>query len=181
MFIGILICLIIISLVSYGIFKLVAPSERKKRKDKKIAMQILSEQLSHEEAICYACGSKGTKGSMKLYKIVTGEKDLGTHTENILGGLGGSKRVRTKQVFYNPGYICKSCEKNWEIACVIWIIVMIIGEILTHLFYRFVLPSNGDYYVWCLIIGTTISCLIARYCWKSYRVHKHCHVKILNQ
>lgn len=181
MIIGIIICLIIIGLVSYGIYTLISPSERKKRKEKKIAQQLLNEQLSHEEASCYACGSKYTKDRMKLYKIVTGEKDLGTHTENVLGGLGGSKHVRTKKVYYQEGYICKGCEKNWEIACVIWIIVMLIGEILTHLFYRFVLPSNGDNYVWCLIIGTTISCLIASYCWKSYRQHKHCHIKILKQ
>lgn len=180
MLIGMLIWIAILCWISYNLYKMFSPSHREQRRKNKIEKQLLKEKLSHEEASCYACGKKYTKNKMKLYNIIVNEEYLGTHTEYISWGLGGSKQVTTKRIYYVPGYICRTCEMNWEIACVIWILVMIVGELLTYLFYHYIFSSNVNTAMHCFMVGTAVSYFCARYCWKMYRLHKHCHIKTLN-
>ena len=110
---------------------------------------------------------------MKIYKIKVRETNLGTHTENVLGGLGGSRHLTRKRIEFYKGYICKICELNWEIACLVWIGVMIIGEFCTYIVYRLLFEPNTDTAVMCFSIGTVVSFVFARYCWIAYRKKKH--------
>lgn len=140
----------------------------------------LKESLSQDETVCSACGRTSTKDKMKIYKIKAKETNLGTHTENILGGLGGSRHVTKKRIEFYEGYICKKCEKNWEIACLIWIGVMLLGEFFTYIIYRLIFEPNTDTAVKCFALGTLISFICARYCWIAYRKNKRCHIKVID-
>lgn len=173
--IGLIIFVCILALVIYKIRKAwlyLSPNARNERK-------LLKEKLSQEFAVCSACGEKHTKNKMKMYKIVDNEKDLGSYTENISVGLGGSRTYRRSQVFYHEGYICGKCDRNWNIACVIWLFVMCIGEGIAYLIYRIWFNGNVDAAVNIFIVATILSFFLARFAWRKYRIYTKCHIKIL--
>lgn len=96
---GVIFGLIILVCLLAGLFYYIrkvcmylSPKARAERK-------LLKEKLSQEFTSCSACGGIYSKDKMRIYKIVDKEKDLGTYTKYISGGLGGSKTYRKTQVF----------------------------------------------------------------------------------
>lgn len=172
---GLIILIGIITFIAYQCKKLLKYYSSEAR----LQRRLQKEQLAKEEACCSACGRKFTKDKMKLYKIVDKQKDMGISTEYISGGLGGSKTVRRTQVFYHNGYICKKCDHNWDIACLIWILVMGLGEAIAYFIYYIWGNENGDFAFSTFFICTAIFLFIARKCWRMYRIHTKCDIKIL--
>ena len=172
---GLIILIGIIAIIAYQCKKLIKYYSSEAR----LQRRLQKEQLAKEEACCSACGRKFTKDKMKLYKIVDKQKDLGISTEYISGGLGGSKTVRRTQVFYHNGYICKKCDHNWDIACLIWILVMCVGEGIAYLIYRIWFNENTDAAVNIFIIASIVTFFLARYAWRKYRIYTKCDIRIL--
>lgn len=178
--IGLLIIIATLSFVVYKLYILFSPTHRAQRRKEKDERKRLKFIEAQEEGTCYACGRVTLKGKMKKYKIIINEEHLGTHTENILGGLGGSKQVTTKRITYIDGWICKKCDNNLDLACLIWLLIMAVGEAITILIYKIAFKADIDTLIRCLFWGTIISYFVARYCWRTFRKRKHCDIKILN-
>lgn len=176
--IGLLIIVATLSFVVYKLYILFSPTHRAQRRKEKDERERFELIWAQEEGVCCACGRVAVKGKMKRYKIISNEEHLGTHTEYILGGLGGSKQVTTKRITYIDGWICKKCEYNRDLACLIWLLIMVVGEAITFLIYKIAFEANIDTLIHCLFVGTIISYFVARYCWRTFRKRKHCDIKV---
>ena len=176
--IGLLIIVATLSFVVYKLYILFSPTHRAERRKEKDERERLKLIWAQEEGACCACGRVAIKGKMNRYKIIANEEYLGTHTEYNLGGVGGSKQVTKKRITYINGWICKKCEYNWDLACLIWLLTMVVGEAITFLIYTIAFEANIDTLIHCLFVGTIISYFVARYCWRTFRKRKHCDIKV---